>query len=136
MSFTNCLRDKRQFFISDHRFRESESHLLRALDETDCVAEFYIFMPEHTHFLVTGRGDEFSPLNAVDKFKQYNGFWMSKTFGESYWQKDYFDHVLRKDSDILKQMHYMMLNPVRRELCAKWNDYPYKGSTVHDLSKW
>jgi putative transposase len=136
VSLTLCIEHRQPFFTTNDRFETSLSHLMRALEETECKAEFYVFMPDHAHFILTPQGDMYSALNAANKFKQHNGYWMKTMFGHSLWQKDYFDHIIRSDADQIKQMQYAMLNPVRRQLCEQWNEYPYKGSTVHDLSSW
>jgi len=44
------------------------------------------------------------------------------------WQKDFYDHVLRKNEDMVAQIKYILDNPVRRGLVSSWDEYPFSGS--------
>mgnify|MGYP001558879990 FL=1 len=44
------------------------------------------------------------------------------------WQKDFYDHVMRKHEDIVAQVKYVLDNPVRKGLVSTWEEYPFKGS--------
>ena len=61
---------------------------------------------------------------------------MRKNYSESRWQKDYYDHVLRKEDNLDIHIKYILNNPVRAGLVEYWKQYPYKGSTIYELSKW
>lgn len=52
------------------------------------------------------------------------------------WQKDFYDHILRKDEDVKKHVMYILNNPVRRGIVENWKDYPYKGSTKFNFYEW
>jgi len=53
---------------------------------------------------------------------------MSTTNPGIKWQKDFYDHVIRKDNDIATHVRYILDNPVRRGLVSLWQEYPFKGS--------
>ena len=44
------------------------------------------------------------------------------------WQKDFYDHVMRKHEDIVTQVKYVLDNPVRKGFVSTWEEYPFKGS--------
>ena len=44
--------------------------------------------------------------------------------------------ILRQEDDLAKLITYILNNPVRAGICERWNDYPFKGSTVFDLVTW
>jgi REP element-mobilizing transposase RayT len=44
------------------------------------------------------------------------------------WQKDFYDHVIRKHEDVVAQVKYVLDNPVRKGLVSEWHDYPFTGS--------
>jgi hypothetical protein len=48
-------------------------------------------------------------------------------FGVS-WQKDFFDHILRKDESLPSVIRYILENPVRKGLVSDWRDYTFKGA--------
>ena len=45
-----------------------------------------------------------------------------------FWQKDFYDHVIKKEESIAKQVRYILNNPVRKGLVDLWDKYPYSGS--------
>jgi len=53
---------------------------------------------------------------------------MSKNKTNIEWQKDFFDHVIRRHEDIATQVKYILDNPLRKGLVSSWQEYPYKGS--------
>lgn len=89
-------------------------------------------MPDHTHVLLEGKDVEADVLDCLSDSKQKSGYWLGQHTGVR-WQKDFFDHILRKDEDIMKQVYYILNNPVRKGIVDSWKEYPYKGSTKYDL---
>ena len=53
---------------------------------------------------------------------------MVKNRPEMGWQKDFYDHIMRTQEDIVAQVKYILDNPVRKGLVVNWEDYPFKGS--------
>src|SRR5256885_1763341 len=78
VSFTACMQDREPYFTTDDRFHTHESHLLRALKQHHCGAEVYVFMPDHLHVIIMGETDDADVYQAMRKFKQYSGYWLSK----------------------------------------------------------
>ena len=66
-------------------------------------------------------------------FKQQSGFWLSKNNVGARWQKDFFDRIVRRDEDLMAELRYVALNPVRGGLVRDWADYPFLGSDAFDL---
>ncbi len=44
------------------------------------------------------------------------------------WKKDFYDHVIRTNEDIVTQVKCILDNPVRKGLVLSWQGYPFKGS--------
>ena len=44
------------------------------------------------------------------------------------WQPSFYDHVLRKDEDLLETVKYIFNNPVRKKIVLHYKDYPLSGS--------
>ena len=40
------------------------------------------------------------------------------------WQDNYFDHRFRNDDEYIEKAHYIRMNPVRKELCVKSEEWP------------
>jgi len=66
-------------------------------------------------------------------FKQLSGYWLARNRPEVRWQRGFYDHVLRREEDILVHLRYIAENPVRRGLVDDWRDYGFTGSDVFDL---
>jgi putative transposase len=39
------------------------------------------------------------------------------------WQRDFFDHRLRNDQELQEKTSYILMNPVRRGLCVRAEDW-------------
>jgi len=44
------------------------------------------------------------------------------------WQKDFYDHVIRRHEDLSTQARYILDNPVRKGFISSWQEYPFIGS--------
>ena len=73
-------------------------------------------MPDHLHIIVVGTQQEANLLKFVRHYKQKTGFWMSKNEPDVSWQKSFFDHIIRKDEDLMAVIRYILDNPVRKGL--------------------
>lgn len=93
-----------------------------------CIVPVYCFMPDHQHIILTGTMEGSDSLKAAGEYKQRTGFWLYKNRPALKWQKDFYDHVIKKDDNIATQVRYLLDNPVRRGIVTSWQDYAYKGS--------
>jgi putative transposase len=135
-AYTLCISGRYPAFTDHTLFQTFESYLQEALTKHSVDALVYIFMPDHCHLLLQGKERFSNSRKAVISFKQTTGYWLSKNRSQISWQKDFYDHVLRKDDDLNKQIRYILLNPVRKELVSSWDEYPFKGSTAFDIELW
>jgi putative transposase len=134
-SFTICVRNRVALFVSNEIFKIFEQKLLDSLSRNNCGAQIYLFMPDHCHLLIEGRNEDADLWRAVVEFKQKTGFWLSRNGFKTSWQKDFFDHILRRDEDVLMQTRYILNNPCRQGIADDWRRYPLKGSTIYDFSE-
>ncbi len=135
-AFTLCVSDRKNLFVSDQIFHDMEDILINVLMKTKCDAHIYLFMPNHCHLLVEGKSDESDLWKCIVEFKRKSGYWLSRNQYSQEWQKDFYDHILRREDDLEKQVRYILGNPLRKGIVEDWNTYPYKGSTLYDFSKW
>ena len=139
VSFTASIRNKQLYLNETTTFKHLSNILLDALNHWACDAHVFLFMPDHCHLLIGSREEGSDLLEFMKEFKQRSGYWFSKsmpTFQPIKWQKDFYDHILRKDEDIQKQVFYILENPVRKGLVANWKEYPFKGSTLYNFDEW
>ncbi|MFA5128858.1 MAG: transposase [Patescibacteria group bacterium] len=135
-AFTICLEDRQPFFVSPDVFNQLENILLSTLKKICCEAHIYYFMPDHCHFVIEGKQESSNLYKCIVEFKQRSGYWFScSKFGVK-WQKDFYDHILRRDEDIIKQVKYILENVQRKGLARDWLGYPFRGSTLYNFDDW
>ena len=78
-----------------------------------------LLMPDHVHFLVSFSKTE-SMRAVIDAWKHY----LAKQHG-THWQRDFFDHRLRKEESYEEKARYIRLNPVRAGLVKSPEEWPY-----------
>jgi putative transposase len=132
---TTCTQDRVP------RLRDSEivSHHLSILREEAGKDSFaiqaYCFMPDHLHLLVNGTRDTSDCLAFINGFKQATGYEFKQATGQRLWQHKPFDHILRPDERWEPVAWYIWMNPVRRGLCARPEDWPFSGSDTLDWKR-
>jgi REP element-mobilizing transposase RayT len=88
-------------------------------------------MPDHVHLLLLGT-DRADIIAFVRDFKQRSGFACNRLLQQrgAFWQKSYYDHVLRGEEDIESVAKYIWGNPVRAGLVDEVSRYPFSGSFI------
>jgi putative transposase len=87
----------------------------------------FVLMPDHFHLLIT-------PLTALERAVQLTkggfSFRAKKELGSSaeIWQRGFADHRIRDAEDYEKHVHYIHLNPVKKNLCSLPEEYPYSSA--------
>jgi putative transposase len=136
VSFTLCIKDRVEIFNDPDIVRKFEELLLMEAEKFNSEVLLYLFMPDHCHILLQGKNEEANVLTTVDRFKQKAGYWLSKNYPEVHWQKDYYDHILRKGKDVRRYIQYVLGNPLRRGIVKDWKEYQFKGSTEYYMDEW
>ncbi len=78
-----------------------------------------LLMPDHVHFLATFSVDV-KMTNVVTNWKRF-----TSNHVKINWQRDFFDYRLRGDEGWREKSDYILQNPVRAGLVAKYEDWPY-----------
>jgi len=136
VAFTVCVHGRRNIFSEPGIFSSLEKILLETLNKHECDAHVYLFMPDHCHILIQGNAKNSDLWRCMVSFKQRSGYWLSQNEIQEKWQKDFYDHILRKDEDIIHQVRYILGNPVRENIVADWRNYEFKGSTIYNFDEW
>jgi REP element-mobilizing transposase RayT len=90
-----------------------------------------VVMPDHMHILLIPLRDERGwPCSLPTILKMLKGTSarsVNKILGSSgpVWQEESFDHVLRSQESFEQKLEYLRLNPVRRGLVKKPEDYKW-----------
>jgi putative transposase len=133
VAFTACVASRRALF-QEPEIVQNFVEVLRssAIRHTSTVILF-CFMPDHVHIVLRGETPRADVWRAMVTFKQHTAFWLKKHDAQARWQKDFFDRVVRRDDDLMAELRYIALNPVRGGLVKDWVQYPFLGSDAFDL---
>jgi putative transposase len=87
----------------------------------------YCIMPDHLHLLLKlNEGYGKSLANWIAAFKRYNARILSLMHGiKPLWQKNYYEHIVRKDESLKTIAEYIAGNPARKMIVNEWADYPF-----------
>jgi putative transposase len=93
----------------------------------------YVFLPDHFHLILqpTGESTFSSIMHSIKphftrEYKKHLG--LSSSAPLKFWQKRFWDHVIRDDRDLENHLHYMHFNPVKLGLVSyprEWVDSSY-----------
>lgn len=92
-------------------------------------------MPDHVHLLLKLKEEYGKSLhNWVATFKRYT----ARAIGEKFdvrplWQKNFYEHIVRKYESLEKIAEYIVDNPVRKGLVDDWQKYPYSKIDFREL---
>ncbi|NNE92543.1 MAG: hypothetical protein HKN23_12925 [Verrucomicrobiales bacterium] len=124
---TICVQDRDSSSLVDPRRGERILEAARHYHDTRrWWMNLILLMPDHVHCLVQfpdsdGTGNA-SMKKTVANWKRY------LAANESIvWQKGFFDHRIRNSKSLRDKAHYIRQNPVRAELVARPEDWPYSG---------
>ena len=87
----------------------------------------FVLMPDHFHLLITPS----IPLEqAVQFIKGGFSYRAKKELGSNFeiWQRGFSDHRIRDAEDLDLHVHYIHLNPVRKQLCETPAAYAYSSA--------
>ena len=133
VSFTLCIKERIPIFQNKDIVLPFIPLLKEATEKFLCKNWIYVFMPDHLHYILEGISPESNLIASTEFFKQKSGYWFSMNKIGVQWQKDYYDHIHRKEDDLRGHIFYIANNPVRKSLCQRWDEYPFLGSVHYNL---
>jgi len=85
----------------------------------------YTIMSNHIHMVVIDTKDYL--YNAMQSLKGYTAREANKILGRkgSFWQVEYYDHLIRDKNDFVYHVNYTLNNPVQAGLVSKWENWKY-----------
>jgi REP-associated tyrosine transposase len=129
---TACTQDRVPRF-EDATLVEQTLSCLDSESETQGFAvQAYCFMPDHLHVLTNGTHAAADCLSFVKIFKQRSAYAFKQATGLRLWQHKPYDHILRPDERWEAVAYYIWMNPVRKDLCNRPQDWPFSGSRTVD----
>jgi REP element-mobilizing transposase RayT len=94
----------------------------------------YVIMPDHVHVLLAPRnGHTISEI--LRSLKRFTAQQLNRGNGSSgaFWQKSFYDHVIRDDEDCRVRLEYMHNNPLKAGLVKEMEDYRWSSCRNYHL---
>lgn len=132
---TACTEGRREE-LKDHLLVRSNLALLADQASKDGFAvQAFCFMPDHLHLLLSGLREESDCLAFMKGFKQRSAFEFARRARRRLWQRGFYDHIVRSTDRWEAVAGYIWMNPVRRGLCQRAEEWPFSGSETLDWRK-
>jgi REP element-mobilizing transposase RayT len=122
---TLCTSHKQPYFADERIASVIENDMGFRRIKGEIVLYCYCIMPDHLHLLLSLTDHYNKRLQDwVSAFKRYT----SRTTNDLYcvkplWQRNFYDHIVRKKESLIKIAEYIVNNPVRKGMVDEWADY-------------
>lgn len=125
---TFCCERRTPVFVNEDRAHWIVEFMKAESARHEFVVDAYCVMPDHLHLLVLGMRPTSNLLAFAKSLKQKSAYTYQQEVGIRLWQKNFYDHVLRSSEETSPAAAYIWMNPVRKGLCKRLEDYPFSGS--------
>jgi putative transposase len=140
---TICAEGRRSIFQDAKRATAAIAALGKVSESMHFYVHAFCLMSDHAHILVEGKTSASDLVKFVAQWKQNTGYLFRRELPRRFWQRRFYDHVLRRPEDSDGVAWYIWMNPVRNGIVAEPQDYPFSGSftvewpkTTHPFSAW
>ena len=133
---TACTHQRNPLLAADAIHDAFARFSQRAYDEHGIAVGRYVLMPDHIHLFVCGPNDfELGRWmgmlkQCLEKAVPVTASPTGRRLQKPFWQRRFFDHVLRNDESYAQKWEYVRENPVRAGLVANADDWPYAGEII------
>jgi putative transposase len=133
---TSNVQDRRPYFANAENVLLLRQTMREVKEFHPFQMRAYAFMPDHIHLLIY----LFAATN-ISKLMQS----VKRNFTRSYkdkwgidgavkfWQRSFYDHVIRDERDYLNHVHYIHYNPVKHGYVSRPEEYPH--TSYHEYVK-
>jgi putative transposase len=122
---TACIQDRRNLLANPAAHDCFKRFALAAPKFGPWVGK-YVLMPDHLHLFIALDDQQLSLSRWIKSLKgTLSSRFRVAQVSPPYWQKGFFDHVLRSSESYLEKWHYVQENPARTGLIKEYEDWPY-----------
>ena len=132
---TICCQNRRVIFQDSNRANVAIEGLKRTSQEAKFRVHAYCLMPDHVHFLLEGTGPGSNLVKLVTQWKQQTGYLFRNDLPKGFWHRRFYGHILRSSDNAESVAWYIWMNPVRKEIVAEPQQYPFSGTFTLDWPK-
>ena len=129
VSFVTICSDGRiPIFLSASRAHLGVEALRRVSQSMRFLVHSFCLMPDHVHFLLEGIAPGSNLVRFVNQWKQQTGYLFRNELPKGFWQRRFYDHILRHGDGTESVAWYIWMNPVRKGIVSEPHQYPFSGS--------
>jgi putative transposase len=125
---TICCEDRVPIFCDAKRCGVAIDSLRRTSTAMQFLVHAFCLMPDHVHFLVEGSSSGSHLVKFINQWKQQTGYLFRHELRKGFWQRRFYDHILRSGDGTEDVAWYIWMNPVRKGLVEEPQQYPFSGS--------
>jgi putative transposase len=127
---TICCDRRKRLLDNEPMHQTFREFALRGVAEKGVAVGRYVLMPDHIHLFVRLPSDV-RLTQWARMLKLVLGRKLEELGHEpAFWQRGFFDHVVRHSESYAQKWHYVRQNPVRAGLVEHAEDWPYQGEIV------
>lgn len=122
---TTCTHNHKQIFKNDTAAKIAFETIFNTAEKAVTDLMTICIMPDHIHLLLIPKG-EYSTNYFMRVLKRKISYLLKRCgFRPPFWQRSYYDHIVRKGENIEKIINYILQNPVRKGLVDSFEEYPW-----------
>jgi len=125
---TICCENRLAIFQDASRSNAASAILRRASQSMQFLVHAFCLMPDHVHLLLEGTAAGSDLVRFVAQWKQQTGYLFRHELPKRFWQRRFYDHILRGGEGAESVAWYIWMNPVRKGIVAEPHQYPFSGS--------
>jgi putative transposase len=132
---TICVEERRKIFQVPARAKVLIDELRKVAARMNVLVHAFCVMPDHVDILVEGKAPGSDLVKFVTLWKQGTGYTFRHELPPRFWQRRFYDHVVRWAEDSESVAWYIWMNPVRKGIVAEPQSYPFSGSFTVEWPK-
>jgi len=111
-------------WLSNSSVAEMVSNAFHFFEGSRYQQHAFCIMPNHVHWLFTPN-EGFSLPQILHSLKSFTANEANKLLNRrgTFWNKEYYDHLVRDSEQFGKIVIYVLENPVNAGLCKEWRDW-------------
>lgn len=115
------------YWLREKEVAEIVANEMKMHDEQWYTLWSYCIMPNHVHLLLTLLEKAPVLTKILQNVKSYSAQKSNRVLGLSgqFWERESYDHVVRKDGEFERIIHYILQNPVKAKFVKDWADWPF-----------
>ncbi len=132
---TTCIADRREILANAAAHKILSEIWSNSAKHDGWFVGRYVIMPDHVHLFARAASEAKPRAAWVKTWKSISSRRLAEAFQLTppIWQADYFDHFIRSADSYGEKWSYVLNNPVRKNLVARPEDWPWQGK-IHDLA--